>query len=505
MIHFAASNMTNHSERRPNFVERGNLITLGALVLATLSIVALGVSFKNMQEALVWSSVSLLPCAVAWLLKKPNWTKYLFATSAVMLIATQIHLARGQIEYHFGFFALLGILAFYRDYRLIVYSASLIAAHHVVFAVLQLQGYECYIFKGPFTLLNTVSLHAIYVVIESAILILMCRDAHQEAAEAEQTRRILERFESRNGQIDLRKPELDMLNGKPFQIAKVFNDYRDKMGLIIQVFSGTRQTLTSLGNNARNLTASQDKLNTDLQSWAQGISGLNASMVVLEQQTSSIATEAAQQAQTCQDAGQSADQSFLMLQAETAQAITEMEKLLSTTASVNEMAQSMREIAEQTRLLALNAAIEAARSGESGRGFAVVADEVRKLSDRSSQDVNQVEQTTRDMQHTVNEVAQRLELIQHTTEQAKEGRSLLNSQLLQIVQTGHQQEKKALALSNDLKKTRQSLDGLVGQLNHAMQDMSQAKQLTTHTQEDLDQTGVALQQLGQQLDQFTLA
>jgi methyl-accepting chemotaxis protein len=70
-----------------------------------------------------------------------------------------------------------------------------------------------------------------------------------------------------------------------------------------------------------------------------------------------------------------------------------MNSLIDKTHSVQEIAEIIAGISEQTNLLSLNASIEAARAGEMGKGFAVVANEIRKLADqtmRSTDSINQI-------------------------------------------------------------------------------------------------------------------
>ncbi len=70
--------------------------------------------------------------------------------------------------------------------------------------------------------------------------------------------------------------------------------------------------------------------------------------------------------------------------------ITDIQALAGETKAINQIVETINDIATQTNLLSLNASIEAARSGDAGRGFAVVANEIRVLADQSKQAANEI-------------------------------------------------------------------------------------------------------------------
>lgn len=65
----------------------------------------------------------------------------------------------------------------------------------------------------------------------------------------------------------------------------------------------------------------------------------------------------------------------------------DIEQLVDLATKIDQIVDSVQNIAAQTNLLALNASIEAARAGEHGRGFAVVAEEIRNLADDTKQNL----------------------------------------------------------------------------------------------------------------------
>lgn len=77
--------------------------------------------------------------------------------------------------------------------------------------------------------------------------------------------------------------------------------------------------------------------------------------------------------------------------------------------NIKDMSNSITGIAKNTNLLALNASIEAARAGEAGKGFAVVAEEIRKLSASTTELVNGIDKSVKNLYESIDSLKEEIE------------------------------------------------------------------------------------------------
>jgi hypothetical protein len=130
----------------------------------------------------VWSSLLLgailssLPIALALL--RPGWvvTRHVIAAAQMLWSALLIHLTGGRIETHFHVFGSLGILAAYRDWRVLGTATVVVAGDHLVRGLVWPESVYGIVNPEWWRFLE----HAFWVVFAVSFLAMLCRRSLQE-------------------------------------------------------------------------------------------------------------------------------------------------------------------------------------------------------------------------------------------------------------------------------------------------------------------------------------
>lgn len=241
------------NDPRMSVIEGTANFFVGCVVMLSVAVYwLLSMSFNHFTP---WAfGLSLVIGAVGYVagLRVPSHPSSFFILSACLALTASLHVhaAYGQLEYHFGFFTLMGVLVYYRSLLPIIAFTLTAAAAHVIADKLQVLGFDCYAFKGPFAGWPAISLHFSYLIVSAVLFGSLALAMKKHAEVADQLSQILTSFKA-DGRVDLMQTFDEGKPGAGGKFSKVFNEYASNMRTIVGAFYELNHDIRSLASTER--------------------------------------------------------------------------------------------------------------------------------------------------------------------------------------------------------------------------------------------------------------
>ncbi len=289
---------------------------------------------------------SCFPIFLAWKRPRAVGTRYAIAIGQVLTSSLLIHVTGGRIETHFLIFGSLAFLSFYRDLRLLVVAAVIVAVDHVERGI----GYPQSAFGATTVEHFRWIEHVLWVAFEVVILGSACLASKREARAL-----AVEYIDTTNRLRETEREKREL--AETLEVIEKSSESVDQHQLLSNEVAEVAAAMEGLATQSLNIeTRVKEALSTAHDGNAQALEGQQ-----LVAETTSLVDGLVG---VLQDAGA---------------ALTGFSSELC---QIQEMTSLIHAIGEETNMLALNASIEAARAGQHGRGFAVVASEVKDLASK---------------------------------------------------------------------------------------------------------------------------
>ncbi|HKL00194.1 MAG TPA: bacteriohemerythrin [Desulfotignum sp.] len=208
-------------------------------------------------------------------------------------------------------------------------------------------------------------------------------------------------------------------------LAEWFNAFISRLNNIVVDISANSETVTAASGEllvtAEQITTDSGELSGRSNSVATAAEEMSTAMnsvaAASEQAATnleSVAQAAGQMKQTIGEVAQNCDKARTV--SEKAEgtvnaASRRVEQLGMSANAINQVTETITDIAAQTNLLALNATIEAARAGKAGKGFAVVAGEIKGLAAQTADATQDIQEKIKGIQDSSRATVQDVDAI----------------------------------------------------------------------------------------------
>jgi methyl-accepting chemotaxis protein len=308
-----------------------------------------------------------------------------------------------QVEMHFYYFAVLAMLAGFCDWRVLLTAAALIAVHHLSLNIVLPWA----VYPGG-TDYARVIVHAVVVVVESAILIVIGETIRQAFVKAGEARKAAEIAAAELARIgDQRERALTETTARAEQLGTMLDRFYQEMTQATEALHSAAQDLETdaggLGRAATHASAQSITAAVGSEETAAKVASTANAGEELAQSISEVGANAARSSELAAHAVKEAERTNVAI-----------DELALVSGEIGKVTELISAIAAQTNLLSLNATIEAARAGEAGRGFAVVAQEVKILASQTAAATQDIGKRIEAMQNATNHSVETIQTITGT-------------------------------------------------------------------------------------------